>query len=198
MSGPQLDKFERFNLTQDGQGNNSAANVTPVQLLVNGITPLSQFDSLPVTTEWQLNSLASATDQMLIGTTHLYESDNNGDTLTEIMEDGQALTFAGAVTAIAYGGTSADVANPAIAYVGDSTGDVKLRTEAGGPFTDIAPTTSIDSAGVTLTDDLVGPVDGIAVDPQDWTHVVVISPTQVFYGVTDDSDPANPVTTWSD
>lgn len=145
---------------------------------------VNTFDaSLPFLPPFVLNSIDP--DRMLIGTNFLYESTNNGDTLTSLgglnnlnadginndqqdgIDEGDEFTPAGAiggVTAMAYGGRSGGVDNVALAYVA-SGATLRLRTAiTAGDLTDFT----------TVTGYTGGAIRDIELDPDDWHRGYVL------------------------
>ncbi len=100
--------------------------------------------------------------RLVIGATNsVYESLNQGDTITQISGSVGA-------SAMAYGGRSGGADNPDVLYVGFGSA-VFLRTTAGAP---LAQTAALPSGAGAIRD--------IALDPRDWRSAYVVDDNQVF------------------
>jgi hypothetical protein len=109
--------------------------------------------------------------RMLIGRTDLYESRDQGDTITDITPFGM-----NQVTALAYGGYSSGVANADLAYVG-AINQLWLRTTPGGSFQLLKGWSDIGGGAGWLN----GP-RRILMDPNDWHTVFVIDDHSIIEG----------------
>lgn len=163
-------------LRQTYDAHNMLLGTAPVRLVVNGSggLTLSQVDpTIPAVTPYVLNAVDPT--RLLLGTSYLYESMNQGD-LLDPLAGGAAV---GMVTALAYGGMMDGVANADVAYVG-TAGDnpLLLRTAAGGDFT-------------ALTAYPGGTPTAIVLDPSNWQTAYVTDGTAVY--VTTDAG-----ATWTD
>jgi hypothetical protein len=119
---------------------------------------------------------------MMLGLTGLYEDADTtapngfaGDVITDISANAVGLggnlgTGAGLISAMAYGGSRGGTGFTNVAVVGDSSGGLWFRGETGTAFTNI--TAQIGTGGF---------IDSIALDPQDWRRVYVVSNNQVFF-----------------
>ena len=158
-SGQNLGDFRR-KFVRDG----APDTTDDVDLKVTGggfnNAPLTTIDStIQYATPYVLNAISS--NRMLLGTSILYESYNDGDSLTPLGSMGGS-----PITALAYGGRSGGVANAEVAWVGAGA-TLNLRTTAGGPFSATA------YAGGNIVD--------IAIDPDEWKKAYVIDNAgQVF------------------
>jgi photosystem II stability/assembly factor-like uncharacterized protein len=115
------------------------------QLLANGST----FGYIP----FALDSVASPKKpyrSLLLGYNNLYESSDQGNTITELTLPYQN----GVVSAIAAGGYSGGVGNPDVAYVGTNSGQIYVRTAGSGAF--------------TLVHTFAGAILRIVLDPNEW------------------------------
>jgi hypothetical protein len=116
------------------------------------------FSNLEFVNPYVTNSVAFG--RLLIGTSDkVFESTDEGDTVADV-------GTLGLVSALAYGGTSAGVANPDVAYVG-ANGGLYMRILAGHSFDKLTA-----YSGST--------VKAIVLDPTDWHIAYVIDPTHVF------------------
>ncbi len=129
---------------------NRYLGATQVKLIVNGTggQNLFQYDnSIQFYQPFKLNAVDPT--RMVIGTTRIYESTNQGDNLNN-------LGTVGRVYSMAYGGRYRGIANPDILYVGSyniSTPHLYVRTTAGGPLTDVEA--SYAAAGGFVARDIV-------------------------------------------
>lgn len=110
------------------------------------------------------------------GSSTLYESTNQGSTLTSLA--GVGATGANR-NAIVYGGKSLSVNNPDLIYVGKNA-TVMKRTTSGGSIT---TTNALPAGAGTVTD--------VAADPDEWNTVFAIDADQVFMST-------NAGVSWSD
>jgi len=146
---------------------------------------VNTFDAtLPFLPPFVLNTIDP--DQMLIGTNFLYESINNGDTLTSLgglnnnnmdgvdndqdgaTDEGDEFTPAGAigsVTAMVYGGRQGGVDNVALTYVA-SGATLRLRT---------AYTTNNINDFNIVAGYTGGSIRDIEIDPDDWSRGYVLT-----------------------
>src|SRR5262249_21458639 len=83
---------------------------------------------------------------------------------------GSLVTGNGLITAIAYGGFRGGTGFTNVAVVGDSSGGLWFRGETGTAFTNV--TAQIGTGAF---------IDSIALDPQDWRSVYVVSNNKVFF-----------------
>jgi hypothetical protein len=125
---------------------------------------------------------------MLLGFNGVYEDADTtaangfaGDVVTDITANLSGLT--GLVSALVYGGRRGGSGFTNVAIVGSTNGEVYFRGEAGAAFTNVSA--SIGSAN---------PIDSIAVDPQDWRKVYVVTGNQVFSTTDITNLGANPFT----
>jgi Big-like domain-containing protein len=139
--------------------NNFINRVFPLLTVVGGGAPLQPAFVAPV----ELNAI-DPRRLVIGGLNSIYESFNQGDTITEI--DGPGTTQL--QNAIAYGGRSGGVDNLDVLYVGSGPA-VFLRTTAGAA---LAPTAALP-AGATVVRDVV-------LDPDDWRSAYVVDSNQVF------------------
>ncbi|HVA50216.1 MAG TPA: DUF4214 domain-containing protein [Pirellulales bacterium] len=110
--------------------------------------------------------------RMLLGYHGLYESlatDASGNpALTgDVVQNVTPAAMKGTVTALAYGGRSASGDNPDVAFVGTSSGQLFVRTAAGGPFT---PVTAYSG----------GAVRSIVLLPDDWQTAYVMDDANLY------------------
>jgi len=129
----------------------------PPRTVVGGGAPFQPQFVTPV----ELNVI-NPTRLILGGANSVYESLNQGNTITEINGPGANSN------AMAYGGRSGGVDNQDVIYVGSGTA-VFLRTTAGA---DLAPTAALPPGGGTVRD--------VVLDPDDWRSAYVIDSNQVF------------------
>jgi uncharacterized repeat protein (TIGR01451 family) len=133
------------------------ARVFPARTVVGGGAALvPQF-----VTPLELNAIVPA--RLVIGGSNsVYESFNQGNTITEINGPGANRN------AMAYGGRSGGVDNPDVLYVGSGTA-VFLRTTVGA---DLAPTAPLPPGGGTVRD--------VVLDTDEWRNAFAIDSNQVF------------------
>jgi hypothetical protein len=112
-------------------------------------------------TPLELNAI-NPTRLVIGGSNSVYESFNQGSTITEI--DGPGANR----NAMAYGGRSGGVDNPDVLYVGSGTA-VFLRTTVGAA---LAPTAALPAGGGTVRD--------VVLDTDDWRIAFAIDSNQVF------------------
>lgn len=112
---------------------------------------------------WELNRVNPA--RMLIGTTRIYESLTQGDTLNEL---GVVMP---AITSLAYGGRLGGFDNPDVFYVAGRT-TISHRETSGGPIT-------------TLTTYPGANVRKIAINPEDWRRVYVVDSSSRVWASSD-------------
>jgi uncharacterized repeat protein (TIGR01451 family) len=133
------------------------ARVFPARTVVGGGAALvPQF-----VTPLELNVI-NPTRLVIGGSNSVYESFNQGNTITEINGPGANRN------AMAYGGRSGGVDNPDVLYVGSGIG-VFLRTTVGA---DLAPTAPLPPGGGTVRD--------VVLDTDDWRNAFAIDSNQVF------------------
>jgi uncharacterized repeat protein (TIGR01451 family) len=137
--------------------NNLISRTFPARTVVGGGAPLQTQFVTPV----ELNAI-DPTRLVLGGSNSVYESFNQGNTITEI--DGPGANR----DAIAYGGRSGGVDNLDVLYVGSGSA-VFLRTTAGAA---LAPTAALPAGA--------GAVRDIALDPDEWRSAYAIDNNQVF------------------
>jgi hypothetical protein len=162
-----------------GEGNFLSATV----LLASKSTPNVWLSGLNSTDSSDTNFRALPTytlntdnpSWMLIGQTGLYESMNQGDTISNITPVGMAgrvsaLAYGGVAPGIGAGGNPAQVSNPYVALVGDTQGDLFLRTSAAGAFQQLVGWSQ--NGGGTARD--------IIFDPANWQTAYITDGTHVF------------------
>jgi uncharacterized repeat protein (TIGR01451 family) len=137
--------------------NNLISRVFPARTVVGGGAPFQPLFVTPV----ELNAI-NPTRLVLGGSNSVYESLNQGNTITEINGPGANSN------AVAYGGRSGGVDNLDVLYVGSGSA-VFLRTTAGA---DLAPTAPLPTGAGTVRD--------VVLDPDDWRSAYVIDSNQVF------------------
>jgi photosystem II stability/assembly factor-like uncharacterized protein len=142
----------------------------PALTVVGGGAALVTQFKTPV----ELNAI-DPTHLIIGGGNSTYESDDQGDTITEV-GPGINVNRPGA---IAYGGRSGGVDNPDVLYVG-SGNQIFIRTAAGGALN----ASSALPAGAGVVRDIV-------LDPDEWMSAYVVDNNQVFF--TDDTG-----VTWTD
>ncbi len=145
---------------------NQPISFTNPQLIVNGSggRTIYQFDSgLPEVTTVAIDSVSGFSNQMVIGGgSAVYESFNDGQTLTELTGTnglpvgGSSGTFG---ASIVYGGMVGNIPNPSLLWVGAGS-NVYLRTTAGAPL--------------AATNYTGGAVVSLAVNPTNWQNAFVI------------------------
>ena len=116
---------------------------------------------------------------LIVGDNSIYESLDQGDTVTEVAVDEGPNGGTFLQDAVAYGGFDGGVPNPDIFYVGIKDG-IKIRTAPGGTVTTMDP----DSASFDHIRDVV-------MDADDWNTVFAIDNDQAFLSV-------NVGTNWAD
>jgi hypothetical protein len=123
---------------------------------------------------------------MLLGFNGVYEDADPtaangfaGDVITDITANVGALT--GTVSTLAYGGKRGGTGFTNVAFVGTTSGQLFFRGEAGSAFTDVsAQLGSVDT------------IDSIALDPQDWRRVYVVTGNKVYFTANITNLGANP------
>jgi hypothetical protein len=158
------------------RGTNAVAHSLHASVL--GFYPLTQVDTVGFYQPYVLNKVNPK--RMLLGTTLLYESEDQGDVFS--MPNGR--TNMGQVSALAYGGFLGAQAAPDVAYVGtagDANGNrLFLRQTAGGAFNPVKGYTGATPLGIVL-------------DPSNWkTAYIIDSAGKVWRTL--DATAANP--TW--
>jgi hypothetical protein len=143
--------------------NNVVVSTAFPALTVTGGSPafVAQFDT-PIV----LNSV-NPSRIILGGSNGLYESTNQGDTITRVT----AAVIPPDLTSnpIAYGGRSGGIDNPEVIYAGANNGNIHIRTTAGGAFTSTDP----DAASSDSIRD-------VRLDPDQWQTAFAIDINQVF------------------
>jgi Bacterial Ig domain len=143
----------------DANNNRIGNPVFPALTVVGGGAQLQRAFITPV----ELNAI-DPRRLVIGGLNSVYESLNQGDTITEI--DGPGTTQL--QNAIAYGGRSGGVDNLDVLYVGSGPA-VFLRTTAGAA---LAPTAALPAGATTVRD--------VALDPDEWRSAYVVDSNQVF------------------
>ncbi len=160
--GNSVNSFRRR--TFNSSGNLVPGSDRPVALVVNGTggQTLHQIDPRQFNTPVELNAINRS--RMVIGGANaIYESFDQGDTLTSLGNGGGAV-------AMTYGGRRLGMNNLAVLWAGVG-GNVLLRTTAGGS---LVATPGYTAAGG-------GPVRDLTIDPDDWmTAYVIDANNQVF------------------
>jgi hypothetical protein len=141
--------------------NNLVSEVFPALTVVGGGAVLVPQFYTPI----KLNAI-DPTRLIIGGANSVYESLNQGDTITEV-GPGIVVNDSLGLEAIAYGGRSGGVDNPDVLYVGSGS-QVFVRTAA-------APAPLLVSATYPG-----GDVVDIVLDPDDWMTAYVIDSDQVF------------------
>jgi uncharacterized repeat protein (TIGR01451 family) len=137
--------------------NNFISRVFIRPTVVGGGAPLQPQFVTPL----ELNAI-NPTRLVIGGANSVYESFNQGSTITEINGPGANRN------AMAYGGRSGGVDNQDVIYVGSGAA-VFVRTTAGA---DLAPTAALPAGAGTVRD--------VALDPDDWRSAYAIDSNQVF------------------
>jgi uncharacterized repeat protein (TIGR01451 family) len=139
--------------------NNRVSVIFPRLTVVSGAPFQPQF-----VTPLELNAI-NPTRLVLGGSNSVYESLNQGNTITQITGPGSPGPIP---SAMAYGGRSGGTDNQDVLYVGAGSA-VFLRTTAGAA---LAPTTPLPAGAGTVRD--------VVLDPDDWRSAYVIDSNQVF------------------
>jgi Bacterial Ig domain len=142
-----------------GANNNFISRVFPALTVVGGGAPFVPSFVTPV----ELNAI-DPRRLVLGGANSVYESFNQGNTITEINGPGTNQLQ----NAIAYGGRSEGVDNLDVLYLGSGSA-VFLRTTAGAA---LAPTAALPAGATTVRD--------VALDPDEWRSAYVVDSNQVF------------------
>jgi hypothetical protein len=137
--------------------NNLISTVFPRLMVVGGGEPLQTQFLTPL----ELNTI-DPRRLVIGGSRHVYESLDQGDTITQIIGPGAN------ENAMAYGGRSGGVVNQDVLYVGSGTA-VFLRTTAGAALTQTAALSAVP-----------GFVRDVAIDPDDWKIAYAIDNNHVF------------------
>jgi hypothetical protein len=140
-----------------GATNNLISTVFPALTVLSGGAALQTQFVTPV----ELNAI-NPRRLVIGGSNSVYESLNQGDTITEINGPGAN------ENAMAYGGRSGGVANQDVLYVGSGSA-VFLRTTAGAALTQTA---ALPAGASTVRD--------VVIDPDDWRSAYVVDDNQVF------------------
>ena len=149
-----------YHATYDAYNNETNFTLSPTTLVGSG-TPIVQGNSssMPFTSPIATNAVASG--RIVIGgNTHLYESIDQGNTVTQIDTVG-----VNGLTKIAYGGRFNGANAPDVLFFGSGS-NIRYRTMAGGAVNGIA------FPG--------GNVQGIVFDPQNWKTAYIIGTTSVY------------------
>jgi uncharacterized repeat protein (TIGR01451 family) len=137
--------------------NNFISRAFPARTVVGGGAPLqAQF-----VTPLELNAI-NPTRLVIGGSNSVYESFNQGNTITEINGPGANRN------AMAYGGRSGGADNPDVLYVGSGSA-VFLRTTVGA---DLAATAALPIGATAVRD--------VVMDPDDWRSAYLVDSNQVF------------------
>ena len=150
--------FGFFRATFDANGT-ELSRVNPATTLSGGGTAIIPGTNMPFTTPVAMNAVAGGR-LIISGNANVYESLNQGDTVTQIDTAGINTR-----TKFAYGGKLGGVANPAVLFFG-SGGNVRYRTAAGNVTGNIA------FPG--------GAVQGVAFDPENWKTTYITGSTSVY------------------
>ncbi|MCA9008243.1 MAG: hypothetical protein KDB01_00780, partial [Planctomycetaceae bacterium] len=142
--------------------NNVVSTVFPA-LSVTGNSP--EFEPL-FDTPVILNSV-DPTRLILGGNNGLYESTDQGDTITRVTS--AAIPPDLTSNPIAYGGRSGGVDNPDVIYAGANDGNIHIRTTTGGAFTSTDPDAASD-------DEILD----VRLDPDRWQTAFAVDTNQVF------------------
>lgn len=145
-----------FNRTTWTAANTMVGGFTPIGLVVSagGVAVSPQFY-----TPYVLNKINPA--RLLMGTSRIYESSNQGDNVDDLGNTGAD------VTSLAYGGRFNGAANPDVFYV-TSGNQLFRRTTFGGPV-------------IILTSPSGLALRAVAMDPENYKRVFVVdSSSQVF------------------
>ena len=137
--------------------NNLISRVFPARTVVGGGAPLQPQFVTPL----ELNAI-DPVRLVLGGSNSVYESFNQGNTITEINGPGANRN------AMAYGGRSGGVDNLDVLYVGSGSA-VFLRTTAGAV---LAPTAALPAGAGTIRD--------VVLDADDWRIAYAVDSNQVF------------------
>ena len=145
----------------DAAGNQVGNTVYPALTVEEGGDPHEPSFVNPVT----VNQI-DATRLLLGGANGLYESTNQGDTITQVMNDFG--TIFGVGNALVYGGRSSGVDNPNLVYAASCCTDgVTIARRTAADF----DTVQVQGAGYPR---------GVIADPEEWKTVFVIDSNQVF------------------
>jgi photosystem II stability/assembly factor-like uncharacterized protein len=149
-----------------GDFSTQANNLTQVRLAASLTAPyLSGLSPADSTANGHIPFAINAVNpqQLMLGLNNLYESNDQGDIITQLTLPGQR----DHVSAIVYGGVSDGTPNASLAYVGTRRGQLYLRTTAGDAFSQLA--TPFKGQG---------PILSITLDPNEWqTAYVVVNNT---------------------
>jgi uncharacterized repeat protein (TIGR01451 family) len=147
-----------------------AANLSGLNAADQAVANTGGFDQNP----FVLNSVDPR--RMLLGFNGLYEDADPsaangfaGDVITNITANLPA-ALNGPVTALAYGGRRNGSGLSNVAFVGTTSGQLFFRGETGSAFTNVSA-----QLGSTTT------INRIAVDPQDWRRVYVVTGNRVLF-----------------
>ena len=147
--------FGFFNRTTWDANNNNLGFVG-VGLVINGTGGQTLTQNLRFYQPYELNTINAT--RLAIPTTHLYESSDRGDTLTDLGN------FGTSINGLVYGGRYRGVANPGLLYFGVGS-QVRYRSGDGQPITTL--TAYPGSSPVDMT-----------TDPQNSRHLYVLDNAQ--------------------
>ena len=168
--------FQFFNRSTFNAANTMTAGLTGVGLnIVAGAgtgQTLGAFDTtIPFYTSFALNRITPS--RMLIGTASLYESLNQGDSLTNLGSLGATVGSINANNPISYGGKNPDgTANPGAFFVGAGA-SLRHRTADGQTVNTVPAYPG-------------GTIRAVVMDPQNVTHVFVLDTSSRVFSSFDD------------
>jgi hypothetical protein len=147
----------------------------------DGTETLFQFegDRIPFYPPFALNAIDPS--RMLIGTAHLYESLDRGDSLTILHSFGTSVVGSGAGRPIVYGGRLNGLPVPDVFYVGAGN-RIFHRVTKSGPITELKGYEKIGG----------GPIVTIAMDPNNYRQVYVSDTNNKVWASSDEG------ATWAD
>jgi uncharacterized repeat protein (TIGR01451 family) len=129
--GNGFDDFRRVAFTTQARPTNTRMKLasSPGGALLSGLNATDQMATSASYIPFALD--AQDPHRLMIGFNGLYESSNQGDTVTDITPTG----ISDLVTAIVFGGGTGATANANVAYVGTKSGQLFVGTTAGNTFT---------------------------------------------------------------
>lgn len=142
--------------------NNVVSTAFPALTVTGGSPAFGALFDTPIV----LNSV-NPSRLILGGSNGLYESTNQGDTITRVTS--AVIPPDSTSSPIAYGGRSGGVDNLDVIYAGANNGNIHIRTTAGGAFTSTDP----DPASSD-------PIRDVRIDPDRWQTAFAIDSNQVF------------------
>ncbi len=154
--------FQQFRRRIVDNNNNVVSTVLPALTVTGGSPSFGALFDTPIV----LNSV-NPSRLILGGSNGLYESTNQGDTITRVTS--AVIPPDGSSSPIAYGGRSGGIDNLDVVYAGANNGNIHIRTTAGGAFTSTDPDVASSDA-----------ILDVRLDSDQWQTAFAIDKNQVF------------------